>query len=99
MLLLGLPTLEDFKRKHAVARGPLDAWRTEVEMARWDGPQDIKRRYATASFLSDNRIIFNIKGNAYRLVVKVRYQNGIVLIEWAGTHAEYSKLDFSERRN
>lgn len=98
MQLLGLLKLEDFKRKHAAARGPLDAWRMDVETARWDGPQDVKRRHATASFLADNRIIFNIKGNSHRLVVKVRYQNGIVAIEWIGTHAEYSKLDFSDGR-
>lgn len=98
MQLLGLLKLEDFKQKHAATRGPLDAWRMDIEAAQWDGPQDVKRRHATASFLPDNRIIFNIKGNSYRLVVKVRYQNGIVVIEWIGTHAEYSKLDFSERR-
>lgn len=98
MQLLGLLKLENFKQKHAAARGPLDAWRADIETAQWNGPQDVKRRHATASFLADNRIIFNIKGNAYRLVVKVRYQNGIVVIVWTGTHAEYSKLDFSERR-
>ena len=98
MQLLGLLKLEDFKRKHADTRGPLDAWRTEVENAAWAGPQDVKQRYATASFLADNRIIFNIKGNAYRLVVKVRYQYGVVMIEWIGTHAEYSKQDFNDRR-
>jgi len=76
MQLLGLPKLEDFKRKHAAARGPLDAWRSYVEAARWGGPQDDKRWNAAASILADNRIIFNIKGHSYRLVVKVRYQNG-----------------------
>ena len=54
--------------------------------------------YPSASFLAENRVIFNIKGNTYRLVVKVRYQNEIVLIEWVGTHAEYDKQDFSGRR-
>ena len=94
MQIIGLLLLESFRRKHASSRGPLDAWQKDVEGSQWDGPQDIKNRYATASFLSDNRIIFNIKGNSYRLVVKVRYQNGIVLVEWVGTHAEYSKQDF-----
>lgn len=94
MRLVGLFKLEDFKRKHAGARGPLDAWRIEVEAAEWGGPMDIKRRHATASFLADHRVIFNIKGNSYRLVVKVRYQNAIVVIEWIGTHADYSKVDF-----
>lgn len=94
MRLIGLFKLEDFKRKHAIARGPLDVWQTEVEAAQWNGPQDIKRRHATASFLPEDRIIFNIKGNSYRLVIKVRYLNAIVVIEWIGTHAEYSKVDF-----
>ncbi len=94
MQLLGLTKLDTFKRQHADARGPLDVWRIEVEQALWGGPQDIKERYPSASFLADNRVIFNIKGNTYRLVVKAKYQNGIVLIEWIGTHAEYSKKTF-----
>lgn len=94
MQLLGLPTLDDYKRKHAETRGPLDAWRCEVEKAQWSGPGDVKIRYPSASLLADNRVIFNIKGNSYRLVVKIRYQNGIVLVEWVGTHAEYSKKSF-----
>lgn len=94
MQLLGLIKLEDFKCTHANARGPLDAWRLEVERARWTGPQDVKSRYPSASFLADNKVIFNIKGNTYRLVIKAKYKNGVILIEWVGTHAEYDKLKF-----
>lgn len=94
MKLLGLPKLDDFKKKHADVRGPLDAWRAEVENAQWDGPQSIKTRYRSASFLAGNRVIFNIKGNNYRLVVMVQYQNGIVAIQWVGTHAEYDRVNF-----
>ncbi|MCB1769095.1 MAG: type II toxin-antitoxin system HigB family toxin [Candidatus Competibacteraceae bacterium] len=94
MQLLGLPKLDDFKRKHADSRGPLDVWRVLVEQAHWSGPQDVKNGYPNASFLAGNRVIFNIKGNTIRLVVKVKYQNGIVLIEWIGTHAEYDKKKF-----
>lgn len=94
MQLLGLITLDAFKRSHADSRGPLDAWQSDVERAEWTGPQDVKNRYPSASLLADNRVIFNIKGNTYRLVVKARYQNGIVLIEWVGTHAEYDKQNF-----
>ena len=57
-------------------------------------PQDIKNRYRSADFLAGNRAIFNIKGNDFRLVVKIRYQNGIVVVEWVGTHAEYDKKRF-----
>lgn len=94
MRILGLPLLEEFKKSHADVRGPLDAWRIDVEGQTWLIPQDIKQRYKAADFLAENRVIFNIKGNSYRLVVQVRYQNGIVLIEWVGTHAEYSKKKF-----
>ena len=94
MQLLGLLKLDDFKRKHTDSRGPLDVWRVEVEEARWSGPQDVKNRYPSASFLADNRVIFNIKGNSFRLVVKAKYQNGIILVEWVGTHAEYDKKKF-----
>jgi mRNA interferase HigB len=92
MQLLGLIKLDDFKTQHADARGPLDAWRVDAERAQWTSPQDIKSRYPSVSFLADNKVIFNIKGNTYRLVIKAKYQNGLVLIEWVGTHAEYDKL-------
>lgn len=81
-------------RKHAGSRKALEAWYAEAERSDWQTPQDIKNRYASADFLADNRVIFNIKGNHFRLVVKVRYQNSIVVVEWVGTHAEYSKKSF-----
>ena len=94
MRILSLPLLEDFKRHHADVRGQLDAWRDEVERETWQTPQDIKQRFKSADFLDDNRVIFNIKGNSYRLVVQVRYRGGIVVIEWVGTHAAYCKKKF-----
>lgn len=94
MRLLGVVKLDEFKKVHADTRGILDAWRKEVEQANWQTSQDIKRRYPSADFLAGNRVIFNIKGNSYRLVVQVRYQNGIVAVEWIGTHAEYDKKKF-----
>lgn len=94
MRIVGLPVLEAFKAKHADARGLLDAWQLEVERAEWRSPQDIKRRYRSADFLQGNRVIFNVKGNSYRLVVLVRYQSGLVVVEWVGTHAEYDKKKF-----
>lgn len=69
---------------------------TDVEYSTWLSPQDIKDKYASVDFLSGNRAIFNIKGNAYRLVVAVRYRNGLVVIDWVGTHAEYSKQNFRD---
>ena len=94
MKLLGLPVLEKFKQSHADARGPLDAWRALVERETWRTTHDIRQRYGSADFLPENRVIFNIKGNHYRLVIKVQYRNGLVLVEWVGTHAEYSKKVF-----
>lgn len=96
MRVLGRDKLDKFGRKQARARNALQTWYHEVsdETCCWQTPQDIKDRYSSASFLSDNRVIFNIRGNHYRLVVKVRYQNGIVVVEWVGTHADYDKQDF-----
>lgn len=94
MRILGLLLLNEFKKAHADARGPLDAWQNEVERSQWQTSQDIKQRYSSADFLADNRVIFNIKGNRYRLVVQVRYLGGLVAVEWIGTHAEYDKKKF-----
>jgi len=94
MKIVGLPLVEKFKQRSPDARGALDAWQKEVADAAWKTPQDIKNRYRSADFLADNRVIFNIKGNSYRLVVKVKYQNGLVMVEWVGTHAEYDKMKF-----
>jgi mRNA interferase HigB len=92
--VLGRNKLADFSKKHTQAKKALDIWFDEVSNANWQTPQDIKNRYFSADFLSDNRVIFDIKGNHYRLMVKVRYQSGIVIVEWVGTHAEYDKRSF-----
>ncbi len=94
MRILGLPLLADFKQAHADARGPLEAWQIEVKREDWQTSQDIKRLYRSADFLADNRVIFNIKGNRYRLLVQLRHRNGIVVVEWVGTHAEYTRKKF-----
>ena len=94
MKVLGRDKLAKFSKKHANAKGALDAWFDEAKKSNWKTPQDIKNRYRSADIISDNRVIFNIKGNHYRLVVKVKYQNGIAVIEWVGTHSQYDKQDF-----
>jgi mRNA interferase HigB len=94
MKIFGLIKLDEYKRAHANVRGALDQWQLDVERSHWSGPQDVKNRYPSASILIGNKVIFNIKGNRYRLVVKAKYEKGIVLIEWVGTHAEYSKKSF-----
>lgn len=94
MRLVGKQQLDDFARRHAEIRARLDAWILEVEEAEWNGSVDIKARFPTASFLSENRVIFNIKGNKYRVEVKVSYDVKVVLVRWVGTHAEYSRKKF-----
>lgn len=94
MRVIGKETLEDFKRRHANARSQVDAWLAEVEGAQWNSPNDIKTRFASASFLPNNRVVFNLKGNSYRLDVKVAYNTKVVLIKRIGTHAEYDTWTF-----
>lgn len=94
MRVLGRDKLLDFATKHADVRKQLNAWFDEANRANWQTTHDIKDRYPSADFIADNRVIFNIKGNKYRLVVQIRYQAGIAVIEWVGTHAEYDKKRF-----
>jgi len=94
MRVLGRELLNEFAKNHSTAKAALDTWYQFAKQADWQTPQDIKNRFRSADFLANNRVIFNIKGNHYRLVVKVRYQNGIVVVEWVGTHAEYDKKQF-----
>jgi mRNA interferase HigB len=86
-------TVRAFASVHADARQPIFAWFAEVEEASWNGPDDIKARYPSASFLAGNRIVFNIKGNRYRVVVAIKYEFFAVYIRFIGTHAAYSKID------
>lgn len=94
MKVLGVARLEAFYNKHNQAKGALEAWLDDVKRADWKTPQEIKNDYKTASFIRDNGVIFNIKGNAFRLSVKVKYDFGLVFILWIGTHAEYDKMEF-----
>jgi mRNA interferase HigB len=77
----------------ADARGPLHSWYAEAIKATWHSPQDIKDQYASASICGNNRAVFNVGGNKYRLVVEVQYQSGIVWVKFVGTHAQYDRID------
>ncbi len=94
MKVVGRKKLEEFSRRHADVRSQIQAWLCEVEESHWQTPHDVKARYATASLLGDNRVVFNLKGNKYRLDVKLSYKNQVVLIKRIGTHAEYSTWKF-----
>ena len=91
MKIIDRERLEQFCRNHTDARKWIENWLSDVESAGWPGPQDIRGRYASASFLANGVVIFNVKGNTYRLEVIVAYRTGTVAIEWAGTHAQYDE--------
>lgn len=93
MRILALGTLRQFWESHADAEQPLKAWYDEAKAAAWKSPAEIKERYRSASFVANNRVVFNIKGNDYRLIVSVAYQHGVVFIKFVGTHAEYDRVD------
>jgi len=94
MTLVGQDKIDAFIKRNAQARKPVQAWVAEAGNAQWKTSQDIKNRYRSADFLKNNRVIFNVKGNRYRLVAKISYQTAVVLVEWIGTHAEYDKQKF-----
>lgn len=77
-------------------KSALDAWFHEASGAQWRNSQEVKRSYATASIICADRVVFNIKGNAYRLVVAVDYEKGIVWIKWLGSHHDYDQIDVME---
>ena len=86
-------TLKEFWRRHQDAENRLRAWYADVKQAKWRTPSDVTAVYATASILADNRVVFNIGGNEYRLVVKIHYNRGFVYIRFVGTHEEYDRID------
>lgn len=94
MQIIARRTLKLFWERHATAERPLKAWFAMVQAATWTGPADVKRQFgATADFIADNRVIFDIAGNKYRIVVHVAYPFQRVLIKFVGTHAEYDKVN------
>ena len=88
MRIISRKTLKDFWDHHPDARQPLQAWFSDTRQAVWKTPMDIKEAYRNISFITSNRVVFNIKGNRYRLVVSIQYQYGIVYIRFVGTHKE-----------
>ena len=93
MHVVSVRTLREFWTKHADAEQPLKAWFREAEAARWGSFDEIKARYRSADVLPGNRVVFNIKGNQYRLIVRIHYNTGRLFIRFVGTHAEYNKID------
>jgi mRNA interferase HigB len=91
LIVVGTTILTEFVNKHGDVRGQVSAWLLEVKAAKWQSPADLKARFSSASFLPGNRIVFNLKGNKYRLEVIMSFRNQTVMVRRIGTHAEYSK--------
>lgn len=91
MRVLGRKVLTALADRHADCREWVRNWLDDVTESTWQSPQGIRDRYSTASFLANNVVIFNVRGNRYRLETQVAYQTGIVVVKWCGTHAEYTQ--------
>jgi mRNA interferase HigB len=96
MRIIAKKTLKEFWESHPDAEGPLLAWYREVKKEDWDTPTKVKEEYASASIVGNNRAVFHIRGNAYRLVVAINYPYRVVYIRFVGTHAEYDRTDAEE---
>jgi mRNA interferase HigB len=92
MRVIAKKTLKQFWKKHSQSEQALKAWYAEAKVANWHTTSDIKLKYKSADFLHDNKVIFNICGNKYRLIVKINFAYKIVFIKFIETHSEYNKI-------
>ncbi len=95
MRVISRQTLKNFysSKGNATAKAPCEAWFAEAKVSVWRSPQDVKARYPGASILAGNRVVFDLGGNKYRLIVAIHYNTKIVFIRFIGTHADYDKID------
>ena len=93
MRVISRKPLREFAGKHPQAKTPLDAWFAEASRARWSSFADVKATYGSADVVAGNRVIFNLGGNKFRLVVKIAYPFQTVFVRFVGTHAEYDRID------
>ena len=93
MRIISRSALREFWAKYPNAEGSLQAWYANVKRAKWRTPSDVKANYRNASFIENNRVVFNIKGNSYRLVTAINYQYGIVYVRFVGTHQAYDRIN------
>ena len=93
MRIIAKKTLKDFWEREPAAKSALEAWHAEAKNAEWSLPADVKANYGTASILKDGRVVFNIGGNKYRLVVWINYDFFTIYIRFVGTHKEYDEID------
>lgn len=93
MRIVAIKVLRDFWLRHPDAKSHIEAWVDEVSKADWQQPADIKRLFRSASILKNRRVVFNIKGNDYRLIAAVAYRFGALYVKFIGTHEEYDRVD------
>ena len=96
MRIIAKKPLRQFWERHPAAKGPLLAWYREVEHENWATPADVKAKFGSASIVGSDRVVFNVKGNDYRLVVRINYAYRIVYVRFVGTHADYDSVDVEE---
>ena len=96
MRVIAKRPLREFWKRHPAAREPLLAWFREVEQEDWDTPAAVKAKYRNASIVGGDRVVFNVKGNAFRLVVRIDYAYRVVYVRFIGTHAEYDAVNVKE---
>lgn len=96
MRVISRKPLNDLAKRYPEAKSELEAWFHEAEAAVWANPAEVKLQYGNASILRGSRVVFNICGNKFRLVVKINYPYSIVYIRFAGTHKEYDRIDAEE---
>jgi mRNA interferase HigB len=94
--IIAIKKLKNFWQKHPGSEQPLRAWYSEASKADWKNPSDIVKVYRTASILPNNRVVFNIKGNDYRLIAALNYSFRIIYIRFIGTHKEYDRINAEE---
>ena len=93
MRIISRKKIREFWEKHSDARPALESWYADAKQANWRTPSNIKDVYKNASFVANNRVVFNIKGNKYHLVAAVQFEYGIIYIRFVGNHKEYDRID------
>lgn len=96
MRVIAKKILREFWDKHSDCEQQLKAWFKEASKAEWKNPNDLKTEYPSASILNNNRVCFNIKGNSYRLIVRINFDYQMIWIRFIGTHSEYDKINANE---
>lgn len=93
MRVIAIKTLKDYSVNYPQAEQALLSWFEESSVASWNSPNELKLQYRNASILTNKRVIFNIHGNSYRLIVDIEYRLKIVFVVWFGTHKQYDRID------